>query len=87
MDRDIVPKMMFPLDKYSYSNKCSTGVCLPLSWLAERFGAISTWSHRTTCPGTTPGRPLGDKDFDLRAFKCPRLLERSFPHGMGGAES
>lgn len=31
--------------------------------------------------------PLGDQDFDPGAFKCPRLLEGSFPRGMDRAES
>ena len=63
------------------------GVCLRLAWLFERFRANSVWSHGTICPGTTPGRPLGDQDFDPEAFMCPGLLEKSFKQGMGGAES
>ena len=38
VDRDIVPKMMFPLDKYSYSKKCSAGVCLHCPGLLRGLG-------------------------------------------------
>lgn len=51
---DEFPKMTFPVEKYSYPEKCNTGVCPPLSWLVEQFRASSVWSHDTTYPGTTP---------------------------------